>query len=84
MSEQQTVAASVTVRVNEKPVTLTSHRVSGIQIKEAAIAQGIPIHLDFVLSEELGGSRSRIIGDSDEVGVSDHTEFLAIPPDDNS
>lgn len=84
MPEQGTEAVTVTVEVNEQSVTLASHRVTGIAIKEAAIAQGVPLQLDFVLSEELGGGRSRIVGDSDEVGISDHAEFLAIPPDDNS
>jgi Multiubiquitin len=74
----------VKVEVNNKPVELPRHRVSGLQIKDAAIDQGVQIDLGFQLWEELGEGRERQIGDTDEVTVRQGTRFTAIAPDDNS
>ena len=57
---------------------------TGLAIKEAAIAQGVSIQLDFVLSEEVGDRRTKVIGDKDEVTVHPHAKFIAVAPDDNS
>ncbi len=75
---------SVEVVVNNNPVRLEGHEVTGLQIKEAAIAQGVHIDLGFQLWEELGDHRERQIGDPDEVAVREGTRFTAIAPDDNS
>lgn len=75
---------TVTVHVNERPVRLLKKAVTGLEIKEAAIAQGVPIELDFILVEELGGDRTKTIGDNDLVHVTDKTQFLANSGDDNS
>ncbi len=75
---------TVTVHVNERPVRLAGRSVTGLEIKEAAIAQGVPIEVGFILVEELGGDRTRTIGNTDTVHVSDHTQFLANSGDDNS
>ena len=75
---------TVTVHVNERPVRLPGHTVTGLEVKEAAIALGVPIELDFILVEELGGDRTRTIGNTDTVHVSDRTQFLANSGDDNS
>src|SRR5437899_245419 len=74
----------VTITVNEKPVRIAGPKATGLQIKEAAIAQGVEIKIDFVLSEELGDRRTRIVGDNEEVAVHEHSRFVAIPNDDNS
>ncbi len=74
----------VTVTVNNKPVTVTGPRVTGLQIKESAIAQGVQIELDFLLSEELPSGETQIIGDSDVVTVNKHSKFTAVAGDDNS
>lgn len=76
--------AAVTVHVNERPVALPVHETTGLQIKEAAIAQGVPIEPDFILVEELGHDRTKPITDTDHVHVSDHSRFLANDGDDNS
>ena len=56
----------VTVEVNNKPVTLTEKRVTGIEIKEAAIAQDVQIELDFILVREAEHGRpAEQIGDDD-------------------
>lgn len=75
---------TVTVHVNERPVWLDRRTVTGLDVKEAAIAQGLPIELDFILVEELGDDRTRNIGNSDIVHVTDRTLFLANSGDDNS
>lgn len=74
----------VTVHVNERPVHLPGHEVTGLEVKQAAIAQGVPIQLDFILVEELEHGRTRVIGDADPVHVTHHTRFLANDGDDNS
>jgi hypothetical protein len=74
----------VVITVNEKPVTVTGPKVTGLQIKEAAIAQGVQIGLDFQLSEELPNGRTRIVGDADSVTVNKNSRFDAVAGDDNS
>lgn len=71
------------VTVNNHPVTLTEHTLTGLQIKQAAIAQGTALELGFQLSVKQG-KRYKVIGDNDEVTVHEHQEFLAVAPDDNS
>ncbi len=74
----------VVITVNDKPVTVLGPRTTGLAIKQAAIAQGVPIQLDFVLSEELPNGRTRVVRDNDPVTVSKKSRFVAIPNDDNS
>jgi hypothetical protein len=74
----------VTVHVNERPVHLREDRVTGLQIKQAAIEQHIRIELDFILVEELGHHRTRVVGDDDEVHVTNRSRFLANDGDDDS
>ena len=75
---------TITIFVNEKPVTVEKERMTGFAIKQAAIAQGVQIQADFVLSIERGGGRTELIGDTDTVKVKKGDRFLAIPNDDNS
>lgn len=72
------------VTVNGKSVILRERRMKGIEIKEAAIKQGVAIEISFILQEELPNGHHRIIGDNDTVSVKDHDRFTAIPNDDNS
>jgi hypothetical protein len=74
----------VVITVNEKPVTVIGPKVTGLQIKEAAVAQAVQIGLDFQLSEELPNGRTRIVGDTDTVTVNKHSKFDAVAGDDNS
>jgi hypothetical protein len=69
--------------VNEKPVPTHAHELTGLQIKQAAIAVGIAIQLDFVLAEEREGT-SHIVGDNDTVKLHNKMHFSAIRDDDNS
>jgi len=75
----------VTVTVNNKPVTLPSHRVTGLGIKEAAIAQGVELKLDFLLTEEAHeGHPARTIDDDETITVTKHSVFTANDNDDDS
>jgi hypothetical protein len=74
----------VTVSVNEMPVKLMGRTATGLEIKKAAIDQGVLIQLNFVLQEELPNGTSRVIGDNDVVHLRSHLRFTAIAPDDNS
>lgn len=75
----------VEITVNDHPVVAEGPRLYGREIKQAAIAQGVKIQLDFVLSiEKRGGGKTKIVGDDDEVAVHNCESFLAIPNDDNS
>ena len=74
----------IAIFVNEQPVTLDEARQTGMSIKQAAIAQGVQIQPDFVLSIERGGGKTELIGDDQPVRVHKGERFLAIPNDDNS
>ena len=77
-------AHEIRVTVNGQFVVLTSRKVTGLQVKEAAIAAGVPIQLDFVLSEVRPSGEQKIIPDDRAVTVKNGDEFWAIPGDDNS
>lgn len=74
----------VTVLVNGRPVVLTKHRVTGLEIKQAAIAQGVEIELDFILVEERRNGDDRTVGNDDTITVTKKSEFTANAGDDNS
>lgn len=74
----------IDVLVNFKAVTLPSDRETGLQIKEAAIKQGVSIQLDFVLFEDHGEGRRELVRDDQVVHVRRGARFEAIPGDDNS
>lgn len=74
----------VLVTVNGRPVELPKEKLNGLEIKEAAIQQGVPIQRDFVLQEELPNGNTRIVGDGEDIEVHPHQKFTAIAPDDNS
>ena len=77
--------ASVTVTINKKPVTLRSHRVTGIEIKRAAIAQGLAIEEDFLLTLEAhDGEPAKTIGDEVTITVTKNSVFTANDGDDDS
>lgn len=74
----------IEIFVNEKPVLISGHKATGLEIKEAALRQGAPLQLDFILSEEFEPRRTRVIGDEDVVHLHKHQRFVAVAPDDNS
>jgi Multiubiquitin len=88
LSQEETAAThpghQVEITVNTKPVSIEGPKATGLQIKEAAIAQGVQIGLDFILYQELGGGRTKPVGDGDTVTVHQGLAFTAIANDDNS
>ena len=74
----------VDVTVNDKPVVLGGVKQTGASVKKAAIEQAVNIKEDFVLSIELGGGKTKLVGDDEEIEVHDGERFLAIENDDNS
>jgi hypothetical protein len=76
---------AVTVTVNNKPVTLPRHRVTGLEVKEAAIDQGVEIKLDFILTLEAhDGEPARTIDNDAFVTVTRESAFTANDGDDDS
>lgn len=73
----------IEILVNRRPVHVEGHEQTGLSIKEAAIAQGVKIKLDFVLFD-LDRNEHRVIGDSDPVKVHEGSRFRAIADDDDS
>lgn len=78
------LAQTVSILVNKRPVQIDKGVRSGLEIKQAAIAQGVPMKPDFVLSLHTEGGQTKIIGDSDPVKVHDGQRFTAVADDDKS
>ena len=74
----------VDVTVNDKPVVLVGVKQTGASVKKAAMEQDVNIKQDFVLSIELGGGKTKLVGDDEEIVVYADERFLAIENDDNS
>jgi Multiubiquitin len=74
----------VDIIVNKKSVEMDTKRATGLQIKQAAIAQGVQIEPDFQLFRLLGGGQRKLIGDTDEIELHQGEEFAATAGDDNS
>lgn len=75
---------TVTIEVNDHKVEMHGGPATGLEIKEAAIKQGVSIQLNFVLQVQLPNGSSKVIGDGDKVPLTEHLAFTAIAPDDNS
>jgi hypothetical protein len=67
----------VTVSVNDASVKLLGHQETGKEIKTAAIEQGVPIQLDFVLEEILADGSHRTVRDDERVTLKDGLHFAA-------
>jgi hypothetical protein len=77
-------ARAITVEVNNQAVTFEVHKANGAEIKATAIAQGVQIQPDFVLSELVGQGQYKPVRDDEEVTLHPHQAFRAVAPDDNS
>ena len=75
---------TVIIEVNNHKVKMPNGPASGLEIKEAAIKQGVGIQLNFVLQAELPNGTGKVVGDDDKIQLHDHLSFTAIEPDDNS
>jgi hypothetical protein len=76
----------IDVRINRKyKVTLPDDQVTGLEIKKACVAQGVPIKLDFLVTLEAhDGEPARTVGDSEQITVSKHSKFTINDVDDDS
>lgn len=74
----------VEIKVNNQPVQMATAPATGAQIIDAAIAQGVKIQVDFVLSLEIGHDKYRIIGKDETVELHSGDKFIANTPDDNA
>lgn len=75
---------TITVSVNGKSVVFHEKHVTGMQIKEAAIAQGVNIKADFKLFLIRDGHAPEPIADDRKVELKDGEKFRAVSPDDKS
>lgn len=81
----RTERLTVIVKVNNNPVKFHKRRVTGLEIKQTAIAQKVKITLDCVLYKvKPDGSLGASIGDAEKVTLRDCEEFRCVTPDDNS
>lgn len=79
-------AHATTISVNRAPVNMPDDRSTGLEIKQAAIEQGVKIDLNFQLLLEHGNGhgKPKVIGDNEPVHLKEGASFVAIAPDDNS
>jgi Multiubiquitin len=75
---------TITVTVNGEPVAFTEHKATGLQIKEAAINQGVKIKADFNLFHIPHDGEPKPIGNDREVELKEGELFRAVTPDDKS
>ena len=83
-NERSDTPKKVIIEVNGQKVEMLEGPASGLEIKEAAIKQGVGINVNFVLQQELPNGTGKVIGNDDKVILRDHMSFTAIAPDDNS
>jgi len=74
---------AVTILVNNHAVKLPEKEATGREFKEAAIAQGVPIQLGFVLFR-VAGNKQHPVRDDDRITVHEHEQFRCVDTDDNS
>ena len=75
---------TVTIEVNDHKVKMPAGPATGLEIKNAAIKQGVNIQPNFVLQVELPNGSSKVLGDDDKIPLTEHLAFTAIADDDNS
>ena len=74
----------IEIEVNDYKVKMHEGPAAGLEIKEAAIEQGVPVQTSFVLQLHLPNGSSKVIGDEDKIQLTEHLAFTAIAADDNS
>lgn len=74
---------AVEITVNEQRVKVSGERLTGKEIKQAAVDHKVIADLEFVLSIEENG-KVRIIREEEEVTVRSVTRVIAVPNDDYS
>ena len=72
------------ISVNKKPVYVEEPIVTGLEIKQAAVDQGVSIDLTFRLVQVEPDGKRPPINNSDKVDVREFKTFIATAPDDNA
>lgn len=75
---------TVEITVNEQLVTVSGDRLTGKDLKRAAVEHGAIVDQEFVLSIEEEHGKPRIIREEEEVVVNSDTRIVAVPNDDYS
>lgn len=75
---------TVTIEVNDKPVDVDERELTGVEIKAAAIAQGVQIQPNFALYLDRANGTSEPVANDQLTRVHPHMSFSALAPDDNS
>ena len=71
----------IVIEVNHHPVKFAKRRVSGLEIKEAAISQGVNIQLDFCLFRVRKNGHQDPIADDKMVSLREGLNLAAVTPD---
>lgn len=75
----------LTIKVNDNPVKMGKRKATALEVKQAAIAQGVSIKLDFVLFKmDAEGNNGPALSDDKVLKLSDCDEFRCVSQDDNS
>ena len=72
------------ILVNNNSVKVEGPKVTGLEIKKAAIDQGVTIKADFQLTQMLANGERQVIGNDDTVTINKNSKFTAVSSDDNS
>ncbi len=75
---------TITVEFNFVSLNLPKERMTGAEIKAAAIAAGLPIEPGFVLSVARHGDNFEVVGDDETVKIRKGLSFTCVAADDNS
>lgn len=81
---QEVIEKPFQISVNRKPVEVDGPVLTGMEIKEASIKQGLAIELDFQLAIVESDGKERIVGNADKIDVREFKTFFATASDDNS
>jgi L-cysteine desulfidase len=74
----------IEIIVNGKPVNVPDKEVTGLEIKQAAIAQGLNIQLDFLVFRDLSNGQQVAVKDDEPVKVHHKERFDILCNDDHS
>ena len=74
----------IEITVNNQAVRVERPETTALAIKQAAIAQGVQIDVNFQLAAIRPNGERDILDDGDQVRVHKGSAFVATAPDDNS
>ena len=81
-SDGEQSGGCVEVTVNRQSVTLPAGRISGLELKQEAVAQGVAVQLCFHLWMQRG-DRYLAVYDEDVVGVAEDQQYVAVTADEH-